>query len=191
MAGRRSSRVVHTAPRVCTSVLSLFFQAARRLENAASEAFCEYVVECSELCMQSVSTVILHLRTPNVKQDISETAVLYSALLSELLECLRTIHRQWETHLDHFGHGAAHENASYRAPLVNSGHVGRPRFHVTQHQLQYLRSMSFTWVQISQKLSISMMTLYRRRQEYSVVGQPNGTLTDSELRSIIVRLQSG
>ena len=84
----------------------------------------------------------------------------------------------------------AQSSTSFQAPFIYTGNVGRPRFNVTQHQLQYLRSMSFSWVQISQMLSVSLMTLYRRRQEFGMVGQPNRTITDSELCSIILGFQS-
>ena len=114
-------------------------------------------------------------------------------MLSELLECLRLLYRQWGTYLDSCVHGyTTHGNtgSSFRAPLAYTGNVGRPRFHVTQHQLQYLRSMSFSWVQIAHILSISTMTLYRRRVEFNMVREPSGVLTDSELHFVVLRLQS-
>lgn len=162
--------------------MSTFLQSLEGQENA-SEAFCEYVVD---LCMRSVATIIDILGSPNP----SETASLYSTLLSELQECLRSIYCQWSTYLDHCTYGYTTTSNSYMSPLMYTGNIGRPRFLVTQHQLQYLRSMSFTWIQISQMLSISTMTLYRRRQEYGMLVEPNRTLSDSELHSIILHLQS-
>ena len=165
--------------------MSTFLQPLESQENA-SEAFCEYVVDRLELSMQSVAAIIWLLQSQNPP---SETASLYSTLLCELLECLRSIYHQWSTYPDHCMHGYT-TNTSYRAPLTYIGDVGRPKFLVTQHQLQYLRSMSFSWIKISQILSISTMMLYRRRQDYGMLGEPNGTLTDSELQSVIMQLQS-
>ena len=154
-------------------------------QDNASEAFCEYVVDRLELCVRSVASIISLLAASGASSD---TGRLYATLLSELLGCLRSLYSQWSAYLDR-GINAT-SGMSYRAPITHTGNVGRPRFLVTQHQLQYLRSMSFTWVQISQILSISMMTLYRRRQEYGMLREPNETLTDSELHSLILHLQS-
>ena len=62
-----------------------FLRAVERQENVASEVFCEYAVDRLDLCIRNVSTVILHLQTPNTGQPVSETAVYY---LFELLGCL-------------------------------------------------------------------------------------------------------
>ncbi len=36
---------------------------------------------------------------------------------------------------------------------------------------------------------VSSMTIYRRRQEYGMLGTPNGTLSDAELRDVRSRMQ--
>ena len=142
-------------------------------------------MERLEICIHNVSTIIRHLRTPNRGQELSATIVHYSSLLNELLQCLRNICR--ECYLDEYQHGLS---TSYMAPVVRAHHVGRPRFVITQHQLQYLRSMSFSWVQISQMLSVSLMTIYCRRREFGMLGTPNGSLTDMELNSLLLHLQT-
>jgi len=81
-------------------------------------------------------------------------------------------------------------STSYMAPVTPRSQIGRPRFLITQHQLEYLRSMSFSWVQISEILGVSCMTIYRRRQEYGMTGIPTGTLTDAELHMIVHRMQT-
>lgn len=49
--------------------------------------------------------------------------------------------------------------------------------------------MSFSWVQISEMLGVSYMTVYRRRREYGMSGTPNATLTDAELLLLVRRMQ--
>ena len=63
--------------------------------------------------------------------------------------------------------------------------TGRPIFDISKEQIQYLRSMSYTWVQISEILGVSHMTIYRRRQEYGMVENPGGNITDNELREVL------
>ena len=172
------------------SLLS-FVESLETQNGFATEAFCEYAVDRLELCVGSLSIILRHLRTPlSPGQVVSDTSVMYSTMLSELLECLRLLYRQWGTYHDSCIHGYTTHgstSSSFRAPLAYTGNVGRPRFHVTQ---QYLRSMSFSWVQIAQILSISTMTLYRRRVEFNMVGEPSGVLTDFELHFLALRLQN-
>ena len=134
------------------SLLS-FLQSLEAQDGNTTEAFCEYAVDHLELCIHSLSIILRYLRTPpSPEQVVSETSVIYSTMLSELLECLRSLYRQWGTYLDSCIHGyTTHGNtsSSFRAPIAYTSNVGRPRFHVTQHQLEYLRSMSFSWVQMA------------------------------------------
>ena len=59
---------------------------------------------------------------------------------------------------------------------------GRPRFTVLKDQLEYLRSLSFTWTEIASLLGVSRMTLYRRRQEFGLLDDPIRAISDIELR---------
>ena len=96
----------------------------------------------------------------------AEVGANFQAQLAELLWCLRDIAQQWQQHLDHYEANMA--ATSYSAPVViirpHSRQPGRPRFHITREQLQYLASMSFSWTQIAQILGVSQMTIYRRRE---------------------------
>ena len=142
-----------------------------------------------ERCFLNVSAPVDHLRMPtNNDQEVSRTAVHYSSLLAELHECLRRLYHGWEACLDHRQFGVV--TTPYTAPLIHTGQIGRPRFHISQHQLQYLWSMSFSWVQISDMQHVSSMTVYRRRQEYGMIHTPNGRLSDSELWIVVRRVQT-
>ena len=50
---------------------------------------------------------------------------------------------------------------SYPPEMATSGHRGRPRFEVNLEQLQYLKSLFFTWSEIAALLGVSRMTIYR------------------------------
>ena len=49
---------------------------------------------------------------------------------------------------------------SYTVPLEHSGRCGRPRFVVSREQLEYLCSLSFSWMDIASLLGMSRMTVY-------------------------------
>lgn len=166
--------------------LSSFLRFAER-QQLANESFAEYVLERLEACIQSVSVLIDNLRAPTSNQQASAIAAHYSTLLAELLECLQRLSQEWESYLDQYQLQIA--STSYIAPIIHTTQAGRPRFLITQHQLEYLRSMSFSWVQISEMLGVSYMTVYRRRREYGMSGTPNATLTDAELLLLVRRMQ--
>ncbi len=91
----------------------------------------------------------------------------YFEQLDNLETSLRTVHREWEEYFDGLERLTS---SSYSVPLeTSSGRIDRPRFDVRQEQIEYLRSMSFTYSQISELLGVSRMTVYRRCIEYGVL----------------------
>ena len=56
---------------------------------------------------------------------------------------------------------------SYQAPSIREGR-GRPRVIISLEQLQYLRSLNFSWTQISDLLGVSRMTVYRKRRDFGM-----------------------
>ena len=136
----------------------------------------------------SVSALLRHLQsiTPT-DQTAVRVGAQYSAHLSELLECLRSMLHEWQDHLNHYQLRGA---TSFRASLTHSeSRPGRPRFDISREQLQYLRSMSFTWVQISEILGVSYMTIYRLRREYGMMENPGRNITDRELHEVLRQMR--
>ena len=66
-------------------------------------------------------------------------------------------------------------------PVTPSSQSGRPRFHITREQLQYLQSMSFNWVQIATILGVSRMTVYCRRRQFGLTDMTGTPISDIEL----------
>jgi hypothetical protein len=103
--------------------------------------------------------------------------------MEELLRCLRGLQFKWQRYSDE---GTYDLTSSYRAPVYISGGRGRPKILISEHQLTYLRSLSFTWVQISKLLGVSIMTVHRRRLEYGLSAIDEGAqVTDEELRTLL------
>ena len=75
------------------------------------------------------------------------------------------------------------ESMRYRVEVSQSADRGRPRFLISRDQLEYLRSLSFTWTEIATLIGVSRMTIFRRRQEFGMLQEPVRTLTDSELQA--------
>ena len=61
--------------------------------------------------------------------------------------------------------------------------IGRPRHAVDKEQLKALRSLKFTWQEISKIVGLSVKTLQRRAKEYGITSF--STITDDELDEIV------
>lgn len=73
--------------------------------------------------------------------------------------------------------------STYETPVVHDNSVGRPRIEVTNCQLQYLRTLGFTWTRVSQILNISRSTLYKYRSLLPI--DQNRTINDEELHLLV------
>ena len=157
------------------------------MAGTANEDFSEFVVERLEMCIVSVSRLLHHLRSTDPLDDLAaRVGTQYSSHLDELLDCLRMMLREWQNYLNHY---QLRNPSSFIVPVTHTTQPGRPRFDISQNQLHYLHSMSFTWVQIAAILGVSYMTVYRRRQEYGMVDDPTGNVTDSELCQILHQMK--
>lgn len=75
------------------------------------------------------------------------------------------------------------ESMSYRVEVTKSIGRGRSHFLISRDQLEYLRSLSFTWTNIAALIGVSRMTIFRQRLDFGMLQEPVRTLNDSELRS--------
>ena len=124
--------------------LDSFIRSVNRQRGTANEDFSEYVVERLEMCTRSVFSLIHHLRL-NAPTDeaAARIGIQYSASLSELLECLRSMLREWQDYLNHYQLRSTTSYHASRTQSVPSQLGGRPRFDISREQLQYLRFMSY------------------------------------------------
>ena len=107
--------------------------------------------------------------------------------LSELIDILWELVIMWRQY--HETIESTSYGVQYVAPLVHSNHRGRPHFLISRNQLEYLRSLSFTWSQISSLLGVSRMTIYRRREEFGMLDEQATGLSDSELIALLEELR--
>ena len=123
--------------------LDSFIRSVNRQRGTANEDFSEYVVERLEMCTRSVSSLIHHLRL-NAPTDeaAARIGIQYSTNLSELLECLRSMLREWQDYLNHYQLRSTTSYAS-RTQSVPSQLGGRPRFDISREQLPYLHSVFY------------------------------------------------
>ncbi len=91
----------------------------------------------------SISHLLTHLQSIG-EDNVSVVAVI--GYLTELTGHLRFLLSRWTDYLDHYD---VHNPHSYVAVVTRNENPGRPHFYISKEQLEYLRSMSFSWVEIT------------------------------------------
>ena len=155
-----------------------------RRRGRADRQLAVYVVERLQIAAQNISAFLNLLREGQV-QELQE----YAQQVYHLMETIHQLILDWERHMETLD--AQMEEVAYHAPQIHTGRRGRPKFHITSDQLQYLRSLSFSWTAISSLLCVSRMTVYRCRKVYGLLGERRTVPSDSELSEVIRRLHSG
>ena len=164
---------------ICSSNRHLFAR------NTASESYAQFVIERFELVISSLVN-IANVFDGNRPTDEATLQVWYeyTSELQQLIQSCRSLSSEWEAYID-FIHRNPNPD-SYRTPVINQPHVqGRPPFQISQDQLSYLASLSFSWTAIAELLGVSRMTVYRRRREFNMLDSSRTPLTDSQLRELI------
>ena len=160
-----------------------FLNDLQRHYNTANENYALYAVERLEICITNVRDLRQHLINSahgQISSEVGDIIQQYVTELSELLHCMETLYCRWSEYCDEVvRQDLTH---AYRTPTECFGVKGRPRLCVTRNQLEYLKSLAFTWSEIAAIIGVSHMTLYRRRLEYSMLDEdPSEKLTDTEL----------
>ena len=77
-------------------------------------------------------------------------------------------------------------NDSYFAPLVKTGLLGRPAYHITKEQLLFLVYSGFNVPQISSMLNVGKRTIERRLHEFGIsMNAVFSSLNNDELDAIV------
>ena len=97
-----------------------------------------------------------------------QVVVRYRGLLSDLSLMIRSLLSYWNLYLNELENDSMRYSFQAQATGI-PGLRGCPSFDVEQSQIQYLRSLNFTWSEISNLLGVSRMTVYRRRNEFGML----------------------
>ena len=153
------------------------------------ESYASYVIERLEIFILSLTRVREHLQH-NLGQIMEEhrpTVLGYTSEMMQLTVYLRSLAHECQSYID--AKEKLLELLKYQAALSQSTGKGRPRFLISKEQLEFLRSLYFTWSEISQLIGVSRMTIYRHREEFGMMEEPIATLTDSELKQKVSEIR--
>ncbi len=156
------------------SELSTFLVTCGRQYGLANEQYTEYAIERLSLSRQGVQSLI-----GPISRSRSPALRRIEECLMQLLQDLEHVLRMWMEYSDTLDQHRA--SSHYVTPTEVTGTRGRPRFQISKQQLEYLRSLSFSWTAIADMLMVSRMTVYRRRVEFGLLVEPHFSITDQEL----------
>ena len=152
--------------------LQVFFLSASRQYGTATKRYASYVIERLDMANQNLLH-ILNCFSTFQPQNPEENGIIqhFSSFITELRTYCNELSLQWQQYLDNFDENMQ-SMIPYHVSVIFSGRRGRPSYNISREQILYLRSLSFRWNVIAKLLGISVMTLYRRRQEFGLVEDP-------------------
>lgn len=174
--------------------MHLFFQSLKGVINlflASQEIIWteELIEETSRRLQDGYATLIL------MQDDISRVPETNDSLRG----CLRNLLGHIQSLYDYLV--SLYENLSTNANPSDSFSTqltqrsgaegpGRPSLNITKDQIEYLRSMHFSWEKIAQLLQVSVSTLQRRRREFGLSDdlEQYSSMSDDDLDSIYKEL---
>lgn len=165
--------------------LETFLTSANREIGSATPEYAEYGLERLGVCIQALSSICHQMGS---ELDIEMLEIRES--LVEIRGCCRSLLVIWQSYIDQLDSNytvvSRAQMECYQAPTLRQGR-GRPHAIISQEQLQYLRSMNFSWTQIAELLGVSRMTVYRRRRDLGMVDFDEATrnVSDNELQRLL------
>ena len=156
-----------------------FLGSLERQYGIANQSFTEYAVDRLTISVRNVSRLCSVI--DEAEGDTSELSDCISNL-HELHGILLSLFALWQRYEETIESIA---DVSYTTSVEHTGQRGRPRLMISEYQLEYLCSLSFSWTEIASLLGVSRMTVYRRRVECGLLDEHRDVLSDAELDSII------
>lgn len=169
-----------------TRMQNFIVDADRHFEQSNEQYAC-YVIERMEVCLSNLRSIAELINTANFSDIENQIVAEYKDLIAELIVVLESIALMWKAYYDKLMQTDAIGTNAYQAPVMQPRpHAqGRPRYLISQNQLEHLSSMGFSWTEISSLLGVSRMTIYRRCREYGMLEDAVQTLSYAQLRVVL------
>ena len=174
------------------SELNRLFDSCQNQIGVANERYVNYAIERLEHGFRSVSIInekfcIACEPQSELEPDEEEILLRYKHMTDELSTCILSLLCYWDTYLDQLGSTSV--AFRYEAQLIHGPGRGRPNFCVERTQIEYLRTLNFSWTEIGELLGVSRMILYRRKRDYGILETPNRAVSNAELTGLLQQLR--
>ena len=126
--------------------------------DSCSYDYSEFVYGMLHSCVQVLSRVLFNVSSVVNK---SQELTTWQHCLSELIDCCKSLVTLWQNYVDRMDATLVSMAPSdgYVVPITVHGR-GRPQLAISRDQLEYLRSLNFSWSEIARLLGVSRMTIY-------------------------------
>ena len=167
--------------------LETFLTAANREIGSVSREYSEFVLERLGVCIQALSSICRQMESAG---EVDAEMLQIHDTLVEIRGCCRSLLVLWQSYIDQLDSNytvvSRAQMESYQAPRLREGR-GRPSIIISLEQLRYLRSLHFTWSQISELLGVSRMTVYRRRRDFGMddFDEATRSISNNELERLL------
>ena len=96
----------------------------------ANQPYTEHVLERLGHCVHSLTTLVEHLQSEELDDDVEEVISSYHTQLSRLLHCMRQITADWQAHFDQLqmNNGRPQGDSAYKPATTMTSGPGRPKF---------------------------------------------------------------
>ena len=111
----------------------------------------------------------------------------------QLYERFSTLYTFWNENRQSGDHIQPPHSLQYRSVVQDSdrtGRKGRPTLSIERSQVEYLRSLQFSWSEIASLLGIGRMTLYRRRRSWGMLGRGFIEITDEDVETLVLDIKA-
>ena len=153
-----------------------------------------YATARIENCMNGLQRILERLHdaatTESMLDLISKAKLLYERF--SILHAFWNENRQSGDH-PHQSQASHIYDLQYRSVVRacdKTGRKGRPTLSIERSQVEYLRSLQFSWSEIASLLGIGRMTLYRRRQRWGMLGRGFIEITDENLETLVLDIKA-
>ena len=163
------------------------------MSGSYSIEYVRFVLERLNTCVRTLSALCSCLeRSLEVEFD-REIAEVHDNL-EELKQCCLSLHILWQSCIDQLDASCTERDLAeenYHTPSQLLQQRGHPRRIIEIEQLKYLRSVNFSWTQISRLLGVSRMTVYCRRKDFGMLDRSSNSvnISNTELCNLLVQMR--
>lgn len=161
-------------------------------EVAADERTVTHALARIDNCVNGLLRVAAIMRPLMSEQHTQNSCNRFVSQIESILQYLYSQHsRLLKVRDDLLCVDLCSDISAGHVELLRTGYKGRPKLLIERNQLEYLRSLQFTWSEIASLFGLSRSTLYRRRKECGIpLGRGFSECSDEELEAQVIDLKA-
>ena len=163
----------------CFEDLDALLVVCERERNTKSKNVIEVIMNNLEICIEFLLQIIPTLY--DTRNNVAEIAINLQVIYREWCRKLRELHLGYHPNCTHLA-----VYSICQPEVTISNRPGRPKYIISEDTLLNLKSLGYTWQEISSLLLVSRTTLWRRVEELGLKDRIGfSTVSDAQLDQIV------